>query len=106
MIASKEVITLTAVVIMVQVLFELGQTLATPGALDALAEINVDPNILYSRHVAGDWGDLCDSDKEANELALEDGGRIFSCYEFGAMKLYVITEADRSATTLMRDEEY
>ena len=87
--------------------FPLGQTVATPGALEALMRAEQSPSELLTRHVLGDWGDLCDEDKEANERALEHGGRIFSAYiiEDGT-KFWVITEADRSATTILLPQEY
>lgn len=59
------------------------------------------------RHLQGDWGDTCEEDKEANEVALKEGGRLFSVYksdEFG--KIWIITEADRSATTVLRPDDY
>ena len=60
-----------------------------------------------ARHAKGDWGDLCEEDKEENELALKEGNRIFSAYEHpGLPKIWIITEADRSATTILFPEEY
>jgi hypothetical protein len=65
---------------------------------------------LLARHVFGDWGDLCTEDKESNERALAQGGRLLSSYEAGlgrdATKVWVITEADRSSTTFLLPEEY
>jgi len=60
------------------------------------------------RHVCGDWGDLCKEDKAENEFALKEGNlRIFSAYESnGLPKIWIITEADRSATTTLFPEEY
>ena len=59
------------------------------------------------RHLAGDWGDLCDEDRVANELALKEGQRLFSAYEKeGLPKIWVITEWDRSVTTTLFPEEY
>ena len=60
----------------------------------------------FWRHTMGDWGDLCDDDKRLNDLAIESGDRIFSAYNTSFGKIYVITEADRSYTTIMRAEEY
>jgi len=88
-------------------LFELGQVVGTPGALQALTEAGQLPAELLTRHVTGDWGDLCDEDKEENELSVEQGFRILSAYKLqtGA-KVWVITEADRSATTILLPDKY
>jgi hypothetical protein len=63
---------------------------------------------LFQRHAQGDWGDVCEEDWALNDLALADGdGRIFSSYELPESgKVWVITEADRSVTTLLLPEEY
>jgi hypothetical protein len=58
------------------------------------------------RHESGDWGDLCPEDKEQNELALRHGGRLFSAYGEGGREFWIITEADRSATTILLPEDY
>jgi len=59
------------------------------------------------RHADGDWGDLCKEDKTSNDRALRDGSRLFSSYEFPSRgKLWIITEADRSATTFLLPEDY
>ena len=61
----------------------------------------------HRRHQGGDWGDVCEDDAEANELALKDNSRLLSVYHTARMvKLYVITEWDRSATTILLPEEY
>lgn len=89
--------------------FELGQTVITPGALELLKSINVDPRSLLDRHVSGDWGDLDDDDKKENECALKGGSRILSAYYMLAgpsRRVWIITEADRSATTILLPEEY
>ncbi len=86
---------------------ELGQILATPGAIAALAEAGVHPAELLNRHVRGDWGDLCPEDKGLNDRAAREGGRLFSAYRLpGGEKVWVITEADRSGTTLLLPAEY
>lgn len=87
--------------------FKLGQIVATPGAIQSLQIAELDPLNLLSRHVTGDWGDLVDEDKEANERALKEGSRVFSSYmlETG-QKVWVITEWDRSVTTLLLPHEY
>ena len=88
-------------------LFQSGQILATPGALHAFQEANQSPDEFLARHLKGDWGDLDDEDKQENELSLKHGFRLLSAYRLttGA-KMWVITEADRSATTLLLPEEY
>lgn len=91
----------------VKPLLALGQTVATPGALAAMQQLEVSPLALLSRHQRGDWGNLDEEDKQANEQALACGGRVFSSYQVtGAVKFWVITEADRSATTILLPEEY
>jgi len=88
-------------------LFALGQVVATPGALSAMEEISISPQELIHRHVTGDWGDLDAEDRQQNLLALRSGLRIFSSYKIGAsVKIWIITEADRSSTTLLLPEEY
>ena len=90
-----------------QPLFPLGQVVTTPGALAALEKAGQGPQDFLSRHVRGEWGDLCEEDQRENAFSLERGFRLFSSYQtkMGA-KLYVITEADRSATTILLPEEY
>jgi hypothetical protein len=90
----------------VKPLLALGRTVATRGALAAMQRLDVSPLALLSRHQRGDWGNLNVEDKQANEQALACGGRVFSAYTFEAVKFWVITEADRSATTILLPEEY
>ena len=62
---------------------------------------------LISCHVSGDWGDLNEEDKRQNDQALDRGFRIFSAYETGSgVKIWIITEADRSVTTVLLPEDY
>ena len=90
-----------------QSLFPLGQIVATPGALAALEEANHLPAEFLSRHAKGDWGDLCAADQQENELSLREGFRLFSSYTLSnAQKLWIITECDRSVTTLLLPLEY
>jgi hypothetical protein len=90
-----------------QPLFSLGQLVATPGALAALEKAGQGPLDFLSRHVHGDWGDLCEEDRRENQFSLERGFRLLSSYRTLAdSKLYVITEADRSVTTILLPEEY
>ena len=65
-------------------LFRLGQVFGTPGALQALESAGQHPAELLSRHVTGDWGDLCDEDKAENELSVQQGFRILSSYELNS----------------------
>ena len=88
-------------------LFELGRIVATPGALQALEAAGEQPAQFLDRHASGDWGELDDEDKQENEFSLRNGFRIFSAYTTsGGDKIWIITEADRSATTLLLPEEY
>jgi len=90
----------------VKPLFVLGQTLTTPGALVVMQGIDISPILILSRHQCGDWGDMDQDDKDANDSALNTEARIFSAYKFGTVLLWVITETDRSATTILLPEEY
>jgi hypothetical protein len=88
-------------------LFSPGQIVATPGALALLEQANKSPVEFLSRHFRGDWGDLCQEDQTENELGLKCGFRLMSSYQVTQIeKLWVITEADRSVTTLLLPEEY
>jgi hypothetical protein len=88
-------------------LFDLGQLVATPGALAALEKTGQNAMEFLSRHVRGDWGELEQEDKDENQFSLEKGFRLLSSYRTTAGdKLWVITEADRSHTTLLLPEEY
>ena len=85
--------------------FRLGTLVATPGALDAAPsrEALMD---LVQRHMSSDWGDLDAHDRRENEIAVRDGYRILSAYEIDGIRFWVITEADRSTTTILLPEEY
>ena len=88
-------------------LFNLGQIVATPGALDALEQAGQTPLEFLTRHVRGDWGDVCEEDAEANEDALRNNERLLSVYKTKlGCKLYCITEWDRSVTSLICADEY
>jgi hypothetical protein len=87
-------------------LFALGQIVVTPAALELMVMSNIDGLALLQRHVNGDWVDLDDADKQENELSVQKGFRILSAYGAGDRKLRVITEADRSVTTILRPDEY
>jgi hypothetical protein len=92
--------------------FSLGRILATPGALEALAAAGQSADEFLARHACGDWGDLDDEDRQANDAALIDGSRILSAYTLRTKeRLWVITEATnevglRYATTLLLPSEY
>jgi hypothetical protein len=90
----------------VKPLFALGKTVATRAALETMQRLEVSPLALLSRHQRGDWGDLCKEDKAENEFSLTEGHRLFSSYQLETIKLWVITEADRSTTTILLPEEY
>lgn len=88
-------------------LFPLGQVVATPGALASLTTNQISIQALLQRHVSGDWGDLCEEDAQANDDALREGNRLLSSYVFSdACKIWVITEWDRSVTTVLLPEDY
>lgn len=93
--------------------FSLGRVVATPGAIDALQDAEQTPDHFLDLHVSGVWGDLGEEDRQANERAVaheddpEKRSRVFSAYRTGkSVKLWVITEHDRSVTTLLLPEEY
>jgi len=86
-------------------LFRLGQIVATPNALSKLTQADVLRGL--QRHQAGDWGDVDDPDREANNRALTEGNRLFSVYHSATgLKFWIITEADRSTTTVLMPEDY
>jgi hypothetical protein len=89
-------------------LFPIGQLVATPGSLALLEQSSTSPFELIRRHQRGDWGDLCESDRKANDEAVINGTRILSCYVIGQAqcKIWAITESDRCATTLLLASEY
>lgn len=88
-------------------LFPLGQTVATPGALEALGRAGESPLPYLGRHQRGDWGDLGAEDKGANDDALKHGARLLSAYTLSTHeRMWIITEADRSYTTLLLPDEY
>jgi len=87
--------------------FEPGQICATPGALEAMNEAEQTPMEFIGRHLYGDWGEVCADDQQANEEALEQKLRLLSAYRTKTgVKLWVITEADRSVTTVLLPSEY
>jgi hypothetical protein len=87
--------------------FELGQVVATPGAIELLVGAGRSPVEFIARHVRGDYGDLDEHDRLANEAALCNGSRILSSYiVVGDQRLWILTEASREVTTLLRPDEY
>ena len=94
-------------------LFELGQVVSTPGALEACSREHL--SACLTRHIRGDWGVVCAEDRKANFNALFSGARILSAYAidaakpckgFGENTLWIITEGDRSVTTFLLPSEY
>ena len=81
-------------------LFPLGRLVATPAALTVLAAAGENPVGLLARHQRGDWGEVGPEDRRANERDLREGERLLSAYDVGGYRVWVITEADRSATTI------
>jgi len=105
--------------------FELGRIVATPGALALMHETNSNPFVLLARHVTGDWGDVDPEDFQTNEDSVMHGARVLSVYRLPLQdtgskaassavdarddsddRIWLITEADRSVTTLLLPEEY
>jgi len=90
--------------------FKIGQLVLTRGVNLLVDEnSNFATHVFQSlrRHASCDWGDLCEEDKAANDSALQEGGRLFSAYEKdGLPKIWIITEWDRSLTTVLFPEEY
>lgn len=89
--------------------FSLGQIYSSAGVHEVMMQ---DPSFMQfvnrslARHAEGDWGDLCEEDREENELSLREGYRILSAYNNNEHKIWIITEADRSVTTVLFPDEY
>jgi len=87
--------------------FPIGRIVATPEALGELERAGESPGMLLKRHVAGDWGDVDEDDRRENEHSLVQGCRLLSPYTLSnGTRLWAITEADRSATTILLPSEY
>jgi hypothetical protein len=84
--------------------FPLGQVVITTNAAQHLDTIVVREAL--RRHAAGDWGDLPPEDACENELSLKEGFRLHSAYGSGERRFWIITEADRSVTTILMPEDY
>jgi hypothetical protein len=90
----------------IKALFQLGAVVMTQGAKRLMEELELDPAHYLARHITGDWGDLSADDKKENDYSVTRSLRIFSAYGTGDSKLWIITEADRSVTTILRPDEY
>ncbi|MBH3367149.1 hypothetical protein I5R92_07595 [Pseudomonas carnis] len=91
------------------VFFEPGALMMTHGVHTLIEQGHLNVHSYLNRHLAGDWGEICDEDKLSNQQALQYGERLFSAYEIeaaGETKLWIITERDRSVTTLLLPSEY
>ena len=85
--------------------FPLGQTVITRNAQSQLSPEAIP--IALARHASGDWGDVCEADRRENELSLEKGFRLMSVYsDRDGTKFWIITEADRSVTTVLLPQDY
>jgi hypothetical protein len=87
-------------------LFTLGRIVATPAAREILGELNYSSLDLLRRHMSGDWTEMDSEDQQANREAIAHGDRVFSAYTIQGIKFWVITEADRGATTILLPSEY
>ena len=88
-------------------LFEIGQVVATQGATQAMKGDILTAALLIDRHTSGDWGNVCDEDALLNDEAVKIGNRIMSVYTLDdGTKVWIITEWDRSATTILLPDEY
>ena len=90
---------------LLQETFPLGRVVITPNALDVL--VSEDIHGALQRHASRDWGEVCAADKAENELSLKEGFRILSAYrDSKGSRFWIITEADRSVTTILLPEDY
>ena len=90
-----------------QPLFPLGRIVATPGALAAIEAAEQSLDEFIHRHHTGDWGDLEEEDIRENEFSLKNNLRLLSAYHIkGKIKIWLITEADRSVTTILLPDDY
>ena len=84
--------------------FPLGRLIITTNASEQLPM--PEANAALARHASGDWGELCHADAKQNHYALKHGSRLFSVYASSAGMFWIITEADRSATTILMPDDY
>ena len=87
-------------------LFPLGRLFASPGALAALSRWSKAPSFLLDRHARGDWGRLPEDDLALNDAAVQTAGRVFSEYSYRGITWWVVTDGDRSRTTILLPEEW
>ncbi|MBK7356156.1 hypothetical protein [Propionivibrio sp.] len=87
-------------------LFSLGKIVATPSLLDHFIEHCTRPDSFIEQHVRGNWGDIPPEDIRENDFSVLNGFRVLSAYEVGGKRFWILTEADRSVTTLLFPEEY
>ncbi|PRB81545.1 DUF6094 domain-containing protein [Pseudomonas sp. MYb185] len=90
-------------------LFETGRLVMTRAVSDLVERGVLDPSLYLRRHIAGDWGELCDEDRQTNQQALRHGDRLLSSYDLSIdeePRLWIITETDRSVTTLLLPSDY
>ena len=88
------------------ILFPLGRVVATPGALELMDRMTANGFHLLQRHQTGDWGNVPADDAIENDFSVVYGNRILSSYPLGKENIWIITEADRSSTTLLLPDEY
>lgn len=87
--------------------FPIGRLVGTPGALEAFSRNSVEISTFIARHLSGDWGDVDREDAALNDLALTQGSRLLSAYTLpDKTRIWIITEADRSVTTVVLPSEY
>jgi len=98
---------MTMLIVPIDAKFFPGTIVATPGALETIKMSGDQLNTLLRRHLCGDWGDLDERDRQENEFSLRHGFRLLSAYHLkDQTKIWIITEADRSATTILLPEDY
>lgn len=87
--------------------FPMGQIVATPASLQAIQDAQQTPLEFLSRHGQGDWGEVGKEDWDANDAALVEGTRLLSAYRTSkSVRIWIITEWDRSVTTILLPDEY
>jgi hypothetical protein len=87
-------------------LFSLGHSVATPAVLTHLEKHGINAQHYLDRHARGDWGEVPSGDAIENDFSVQNGFRVLSSYTIGGERVWVITEADRSITTLLFPAEY
>lgn len=87
-------------------LFPLGTVVATPGVIEHFKLHQINAQEFIDRHQCGDWSTLQLEDSRENEFSLQQNFRILSYYEIAGERVWIITEADRSSTTLLFPSEY